>query len=58
MLTNTRVSLRSAINTKCKECSYDPLAKGEGGWREQVAKCGGVNCPLYAVRPVPRSREG
>lgn len=47
-----RVSLRSAIDTKCRECVHDPYVPGT--WREQVAQCGGVNCPLYAVRPIPR----
>ena len=56
MHNQSRVSLRSAVNAKCKECSYDPDAKGLGGWREQIAACGGVNCPLYDVRPVPRQR--
>lgn len=56
MTTQSRVSLRSAINDKCKSCIYDPHAKGLGSWREQVADCGGVNCPLYPVRPVPRER--
>lgn len=56
MTTKPRASMRSAINAKCKECTYDPYAKGLGGWREQVAACGGVNCPLYAVRPVPRQK--
>ena len=56
MTTQSRVSLRSAVNAKCKSCIYDPYVKGLGSWREQVANCGGVNCPLYAVRPVPRER--
>lgn len=51
-MTISRLSLRSAIDDKCKECVYDPLARG--AWREQVADCGGVNCRLYSVRPVPR----
>lgn len=56
MTSPTRTSLRSAINAKCKECAYDPKARGCGSWREQVANCAGVNCPLYTVRPVPRER--
>lgn len=53
----TRCSLRSAVNAKCKACIYDPFIKGHGGWREQVANCGGVNCELYPVRPQPRERK-
>lgn len=52
MTSNT--SLRSAINAKCRECIYDPYAKGLGKWREQVAACVSVSCPLHAVRPRPR----
>lgn len=48
----TRVSLRSAINAKCRDCIYDPKARGK--WREQVADCVSANCALHAVRPVPR----
>lgn len=49
-----RTSLRSLVDAKCRECIYDPCAPGT--WREQVARCGGVNCPLYSARPAPRSR--
>lgn len=45
-------SFRSAINAKCKECTYDPLSRGT--WREQVADCVNGGCPLHALRPVPR----
>lgn len=44
------MSLRQAINAKCRECIYDPKA-GLGGWREQVTACTCLRCPLYAVRP-------
>jgi len=50
-MTAGRLSLRERIDAKCKECVYDPLAKGT--WREQVADCQGVTCPLYDVRPLP-----
>lgn len=42
-----------AINRKCKECLYDPHARG--AWREQVAACVSANCHLHPFRPVPRS---
>lgn len=45
------MSLRKAINDKCKECIYDPYAKGT--WRKQVEECAAVRCPLYAHRPTP-----
>jgi len=44
-------SLRTAINAKCKQCSYDPLDRGT--WRQQVADCRVPGCPLYPVRPMP-----
>lgn len=43
------MKLRKAINSKCKECIYDPGQKGS--WRGQVAQCTSKNCPLYPVRP-------
>lgn len=48
------VSLRAAINAKCKDCIYDPKCGG-GTWREQVAQCSAANCPLWPVRPAPTS---
>ena len=35
MTPKPRVSMRAAINAKCKECTYDPYARGLGGWRDQ-----------------------
>jgi len=43
------VSLRAAINAKCKDCIYDPLAGGT--WRAQVEGCTCRICPLWPVRP-------
>ena len=48
-----RRSLRSAINAKCKECIYDPIAGG-GKWRHQVSECTSVTCPLFEVRPTSK----
>jgi hypothetical protein len=48
-------SLRHSINMMCKQCIFDPHG-GEGNWRQQITKCGSVNCPLYGVRP--RSKPG
>jgi hypothetical protein len=45
------VSLRQAINAKCRECIYDPLS-GLGTWRQQVSGCAVYSCPLWADRPV------
>lgn len=47
-----KVSFRRAVDAKCRECIYDPLARG--AWREQVAACESANCALHVVRPVPR----
>lgn len=52
-LANPRPSLRSAVDAKCKDCVYDSAEPG--GWRQQVAACACEVCPLYAVRPQPRS---
>jgi hypothetical protein len=42
-----------AIGRKCRECVQDPAAIGT--WREQVAICPCVDCPLWSVRPLPRN---
>jgi len=46
------MSLRRAINDKCKTCIYDPYS-GTGTWRQQTAACTSFKCPLYPVRPMP-----
>ena len=45
------MSLRKAINRKCRECIYDQ--RGPGTWRQQVSGCTSINCPLHPVRPMP-----
>lgn len=45
-----RVSLRKAIDMKCKSCIYDPLDKGT--WRSQVASCTVSACPLWEARTL------
>jgi hypothetical protein len=47
------MSLRAAINLKCRECLYDPLS-GLGNWRQQVSACTSSECPLFPVRPKSR----
>jgi len=44
------MSLRQAINNKCRECIYCPLT-GAGSWRQQVENCTSVSRPLFSVRP-------
>lgn len=44
------MSLRKAVNDKCKECIYDP--RSPGTWRKQVEDCTSRLCPLYQERPV------
>ncbi len=46
------MSLRRAINNKCRECIYCPLT-GTGSWRLQVENCTSISCPLYSVRTKP-----
>jgi len=42
-------SKAKAIEAKCYDCIYDPLAGGN--WRTQVKNCECVDCPLWKVRP-------
>lgn len=51
-----RPSMRKAINDKCKECIYDPLA-GLGNWRQQVEGCTSPDCALYELRPISKPRK-
>lgn len=46
------MSLRQAINRKCRDCISDRKCGG-GTWREQVAQCSAIDCPLWPVRPAP-----
>jgi len=48
------MSLRKAINEKCRDCIYDPAS--EGTWRQQAYSCSFLSCPLWHVRPKPISR--
>lgn len=49
------MSLRSAVNSKCKECLYN---SGErGGWRQQIEACTAYPCPLFDVRPKPKKAQ-
>jgi hypothetical protein len=50
------MSLRAAINAKCKDCIYDPLS-GLGNWRQQVTLCQIKSCPLWPVRPLSSSER-
>jgi len=43
-------SLRRAIDTKCSDCIFDPLVRGN--WRQQVTLCTCTNCSLWDYRPV------
>jgi hypothetical protein len=47
------MSLRKAINLKCKDCVYDSMDKG--GWKQQVDACTSYSCSLYPVRPRPKN---
>jgi len=44
------VSLRKAINGKCKQCVYDPMDVGTAA--QQIAACICSDCPLHPVRPI------
>lgn len=43
------MSMRAAINAKCKDCIYDNCAPGT--WRQQVEGCTIQTCPLWPHRP-------
>ena len=41
-------SLRLAINAKCYDCQGQDA---DPGWRQRIADCNDVACPLVPVRP-------
>jgi hypothetical protein len=47
-------SLRLAVNAQCYDCIYDK--SDIGTWRQQVAACPSINCPLYYQRPKATSK--
>jgi len=47
------MSLRKAVNQKCKDCAYDFASKGT--WRQQVTLCSVKSCALYDARPKSTS---
>jgi len=49
------MSMRKAINDKCRDCNYDQLDKGT--WRQQVEACRCTDCPLYPYRPVSKASK-
>lgn len=48
------MSLRAAINDKCKDCIYDRCAPGN--WRQQVSACTITGCSLWPYRPQSKPR--
>ena len=48
------MSLRKAVNAKCRECTYDPLDVGTAA--QQIAVCTDSDCPLHPVRPITTKR--
>jgi len=44
------MSLRRAINAKCRECIVDPEDRGSPS--QQIAACICTDCPLHPVRPI------
>ena len=45
------MSLRRAIDEKCKDCIYDDQCIGT--WRQQVSLCRIKSCPLWGLRAKP-----
>ena len=54
--TGKRLSMRTAIDLKCKDCIFDPLGGG-GTWRQQVEACTVTECPLWLLRTKSRPRR-
>ena len=48
------MSLRAAVNAKCRWCIVDELAVGSAA--VQVELCPSVECPLWTVRPIRAQR--
>jgi hypothetical protein len=44
------MSLRKAINAKCRVCIHETLDKGSAA--QQIACCTISECPLHFVRPI------
>lgn len=44
------MSLRKAINDKCRDCIYNQ--SNLGNFRQQVSMCPQIECSLWVVRPV------
>jgi hypothetical protein len=53
-MAKAKLSYRKLIDLKCKDCIYDPQCGG-GTWREQIAQCSSVSCPLWPIRASPSS---
>lgn len=49
------MSFRKAVDEKCKDCIYDPLAGGT--WRQQVEACEMRDCSLWPLRPITRKKD-
>lgn len=52
---DNEMSRKHAIDEKCKDCIYDPLAGGT--WRQQVENCTSPDCPLYPYRPISAKKK-
>src|SRR5690606_32860838 len=48
-------SLRGAIDAKCRDCG---AADAGMNWREHVATCPAIDCPLWRVRRLSRNAPG
>ena len=48
------MSLRKAVNAKCRQCTYDPFDVGTAA--QQIAVCIDSDCPLHSVRPITTKR--
>jgi hypothetical protein len=49
------MSLRAAINEKCRDCIVHK--SNPGTWRQQITMCPQTDCPLWLYRPLSYDSE-
>lgn len=53
---STKTEILSAIDAKCRDCTYDPYDLGT--WQQQVRLCSSANCALHPYRYGQPDRKG
>ena len=52
---SSKSGYKGPVNAFCCHCIFDPYQPGT--WLQQVEACTSCDCPLYSVRPLPRTRD-